>query len=125
MTSSELLPRDEDVILSCAFIPDAGKRAAVLALFALLDTVRSAAGRVSEPLMGEIRMRWWYEAVEDIRDGRSVRYHPLTEALQGVVRGYGVPAQSLMDMIEGQMPLLDKGEVSIKDALACVDRGEV
>jgi len=124
MTPSELLPKDEDVVLSCVFISDADKRAAVLALYALLETVRGAAARVSEPLMGEIRMRWWYEAMEEIRDGKPVRYHPLTEALQDVTRTYGLSAQSLMDMIEGQMPLLDKGPLTVKDALSCVDRGE-
>ena len=123
--TSEILPKDEDVILSCAFIPDADKRAAVLVLYALLDTVRTAAARVTEPLMGEIRLRWWYEAMEEIRDGKPVRYHPLTKALEGVARTYGVSPQALMDMVEGQMPLLEKGALTVKDALACVDRGEV
>ena len=129
MTSSELLPQDikvksEDVRLACAFIPDAEKRAEVLSLFAFLETLREVPERTTDPLMGEIRLRWWYEAIEEIEQKRPVRYHPLTEALKALIGRYDLPPKDLLDMIEGQMPLLDKGALTIKDALGVVDRGE-
>ena len=124
MASSDLLPRNEDVRLACAFIPDAVKRAEVLSLYAFIDTLRDIPERVTEPLMGEIRLRWWYEAIEEIRDGRTVRYHPLTEKLKDLIMKYGLVSQAFLDMIEGQMPLLDKGPLSIKTALGVVDSGE-
>lgn len=124
MTSSELLPKNEDVLLSCAFIPDADKRAGVLALYAFLETLRDIPERVSDPLMGEIRLRWWYEAVEEIEAGRAPRYHPLTEALQGLIERHDLDPKAFYDLIEGQMPLLDKGPMTIKDGLSVVDRGE-
>ncbi len=125
MTSSDLLPKNEDVTLSCAFIPDADNRAGVLALYAFLETLRDIPERVSDPLMGEIRLRWWYEAIEEIAAGRTPRYHPLTEALQNLIAHYSLDPQAFYDLIEGQMPLLDKGPLTIKGALAVVDRGEV
>jgi len=124
MTSSELLPKSEDVRLACAFIPDAEKRAEVLSLFAFLETLRDISERTTEPLMGEIRLRWWYEAIDEIAEGRPVRYHPLTEALKTMVEHYGLPTETFHDLIEGQMPLLDKGPLTIKEALGVVDRGE-
>lgn len=124
MTSSELLPKSEDVRLACAFIPDADKRAGVLALFALLETLREIPERVTEPLMGEIRLRWWYEAFEAIGQGRTPHYHPLTELFQRMIPLHTLPVQSFLDMVEGQMPLLDKGPLSLKDALGVVDKGE-
>ena len=124
MTSSDLLPKNEDVCLACAFIPAADKRAEVLSLYAFLDTLRDIPERVTEPLMGEIRLRWWYEAIEEIRDGRSVRYHPLSEALKDLIGSYGLDPQLLLDMVEGQMPLLDKGPLTVKTALGVVDKGE-
>ncbi len=74
--------------------------------------------------MGEIRLRWWYEAIEEIEQGRPVRYHPLTEALKAMMARYNLPPAVFHDQIEGQMPLLDKGALTIKDALGVVDRGE-
>lgn len=124
MTSSELLPKSEDVRLACAFIPDADKRADVLVLFAFLETLRDISERVSDPLMGEIRLRWWFEAIEEIEQGRAVRYHPLTEALKAIIARYHLASKDFFNLIEGQMLLLDKGPLTIKDALSVVDRGE-
>lgn len=124
MTSSELLPKSEDVRLACAFIPDAEKRAEVLSLFAFLETLREIPERTTDPLMGEIRLRWWYEAIDEIAEGRPVRYHPLTEALKAMIERYRLPTETFHDLIEGQMPLLDKGSLTIKEALGVVDRGE-
>lgn len=123
MTSSDLLPKNEDVVLACAFIPDATKRTEVLSLYAFLDTLREIPERTTEPLMGEIRLRWWFEAIEEIRDGRPVRYHPLTEALKGLIGKYGLEPQIFLDVIEGQMPLLDKS-ITLRTVLDVVDTGD-
>jgi phytoene synthase len=121
---TELLPKSEDVHLACAFIPEADKRADVLVLLAFLETLRDIPERVSDPLMGEIRLRWWFEAIEEIEQGRAVRYHPLTEALKAIIERYHLSPKDFFNLIEGQMPLLDKGPLTIKDALSVVDRGE-
>ncbi len=121
---NECEPRSEDTRLAFAFIGDARKRADVMVLYALLETLRDIPERVSEPLMGEIRLRWWYEAIEEIRDGRTPRYHPLSEALQRIIPQYRLSAEDFLAVIEGQMALLDAGPLSIKTALAVVDAGE-
>lgn len=129
MTSSEALPNDlrvksEDVRLACAFIPDPDKRGAVLALYALLETLREIPERVTEPLMGEIRLRWWFEAFEAISQQKTPHYHPLTEQFLHLIPQYQLPCQAFMDMVEGQMPLLDPGPLAIRTALRVVDSGE-
>jgi phytoene synthase len=129
MTSSEVLPQDikvksEDVRLACAFIPDADKRGEVLTLFAFLETLREIPDRTTDALMGEIRLRWWYEAIDEIEQGMVLRYHPLTEALKMLIARYALAPKTFHDLIEGQMPLLDKGPLTIKEALGVVDRGE-
>ncbi|MGA9657611.1 MAG: squalene/phytoene synthase family protein [Asticcacaulis sp.] len=122
--SEDIRVRSDEVRLSCVFIPDAESRAEVLTLFAFLETLRDIAERVSDALMGEIRLRWWYEAMDEIEAGGPVRYHPLTEALSALIRRHGFAVSDFHDLIEGQMPLLDKGPLSIKNALSVVDRGE-
>lgn len=124
MTASECEPKSEDIRLATSFIPDPAKRADVLALYAFLETLRDIPERTTEPLMGEIRMRWWYEALEEIRDGRTPRYHPLTETLQRLISQYTLPVQDLLDCVEGQMPLLDKLPLDMRDALRVIDTGE-
>src|SRR5450432_3451957 len=99
MTPSEVLPKNEDVLLACAFIPDAEKRVGVLVLFAFLETLREIPERVTEPLMGDIRMQWWREAFQDIEAGRKPRYHPLTEVIQGLIRDHDLPAQDFLELI--------------------------
>ena len=122
---SDTLPAKEDMILACAFISDEKARADVLDLFAFLETLRAIPARVTEPLMGEIRLRWWWEAIEEIDQGRPVRYHPLTESIKALILERGLAPRAFYDLIEGQMPLLDKGALTTKTALEIVDRGEV
>ncbi len=124
MTSSDTLPKNEDVILSCAFIDDPAKRADVLALYAFLETLREIPDRVTEPLMGEIRLRWWYEAIEEIEQERPVRYHPLTDVLKNLISRYSLDVKAFYALVEGQMPLLDKGALTIESALKVADSGE-
>ncbi|MDI7774606.1 squalene/phytoene synthase family protein [Asticcacaulis sp. EMRT-3] len=122
--ASESVPANEDIVLACAFIADEEKRRQILSLYAFLETLRDIPNRVSDPLMGEIRLRWWWEAIEEIDHGRPVRYHPLTDELKSLIVTHGLAPQAFYDLIEGQMPLLDKGELMIKAALGAVDRGE-
>jgi len=124
MTASERLPKNEDVTLACAFIDDPVRRADVLALHAFLETLRDIPERVREPLMGEIRLRWWYEAIEEIMQGRPVRYHPLTDAIKRLVETYGLDPERLSALVEGQMLLLDKGSLTTEAAMKAADAGE-
>lgn len=121
--TSECEPRSEDVRLSLAFIPDAQKRADVGALFALLETVRDIPARITEPLMGEIRLRWWFEAFEEIRDGKTPRYHPLTEYIQRLIGQYDLPIQAFLDLVEGQGALFDR-PLPLRDVMDAVEAGE-
>lgn len=122
--TSDLIPKSEDVRLACAFIADGDKRAAVLALFALLETVRDIPERVTEPLLGEIRLRWWCEGFEAIRDGRAPHYHPLIVYFQSLMTELDLPVADFLDLLEGQMPLLDKAPLTVATALGVVDKGE-
>ncbi len=124
MTSSDVLPKNEDVRLACAFIDDPVKRADVLVLYAFLETLREIPERVTEPLMGEIRLRWWYEAIEEIDQGRPVRYHPLTDALKRIIATYQLDPKLFLALIEGQIPLLDKGTLTTEAAMKVADAGE-
>ena len=64
---------DPDRWLSSRFIGDREKRADVIALYAFDYELRRAAEATTSPLMAEIRLTWWSEALDEIYAGGPVR----------------------------------------------------
>ncbi len=72
----------------------------MIALYAF-DHELARAGRVtSQPLMAEIRLTWWSEALGEIADGRAVRRHPTAQALAEAMHRRKLPRQPLDAAIE-------------------------
>ena len=71
---------DEDLFLSLRYALPAD-RPRLAALFAFQVELRRIPALVSEPPLGEIRLQWWREALDEIAAGGSVRRHPVVEAL--------------------------------------------
>ena len=68
---------DPDRWLASRFIADAEQRADVVALYALNYELAHVAETVREPLVGEIRLTWWREAIDAIFAGEPPRRHPV------------------------------------------------
>ncbi len=98
---------DPDRWLASRFIGDAQARADVIALYAFNYEIARVAGAVSNPLMGEIRLTWWAEAIAEIYEGRAVRKHPVTLALAGAIARHNLPRDLFEAMIEARYPELD------------------
>ncbi len=71
---------DEDLWLCLAYVAPA-ERARVAALFDLAVALRRVPAMVKEPPIGEIRLQWWREALDDIVAGARPRGHPTLQAL--------------------------------------------
>ena len=71
---------DEDRALSLGFFPDRA-RGAGLALSRFFAEAAAIPSRVTEPMMGAIRVQWWREALSEVFEGGPVRAHPLVRAL--------------------------------------------
>ena len=81
-TLDDLVRRvDPDRWLVSRFIADPKARADVVALVAFNYELARVAGGVSNALMGEIRLTWWREAMDEIAAGKVPRKHPTVEAL--------------------------------------------
>jgi hypothetical protein len=81
-TLDDLVRRvDPDRWLASRFIADTKARADVIALYAFNYELARVAGGVSNALMGEIRLTWWREAMEEIAAGKTPRKHPNVEAV--------------------------------------------
>lgn len=93
---------DPDRWLSSRFIGDESRRADVIAIYAYDHELARAPKVASNPLLGEIRLTWWREALDEIYEGRPVRHHPTAQALAAAVAGHGLPREPLEAMIDAR-----------------------
>jgi phytoene synthase len=77
----EALVRDADYdrYLSALFAP-AEHRRHLFALYAFNYEVAKTAENVTQPIMGQMRLQWWCDALDDI-EAERVRRHDVVEAL--------------------------------------------
>lgn len=109
---------DPDRWLSSRFIGDAQLRADVIALYAYDHELARAPKVASNPSLGEIRLAWWREALDEIYEGRHVRHHPTAQALADVVRRRGLPREPLEAMIDARYRELDASPMEDDEAVA-------
>jgi phytoene synthase len=109
---------DPDRWLSSRFIGDARARADVIALYAYDHELARAPKVASNPLLGEIRLTWWREVLDEVFEGRPVRHHPTAQALAELVRRRSLPREPLEAMIDARYRELDASPMSPKEALA-------
>ncbi len=118
-TLDDLVRRvDPDRWLATRFIADAAARADVIALYGLNYELARVAGGVSNALMGEIRLTWWREAMEEIAAGKAPRKHPNVEALAAS----GFDPSALAVLTDARFVDLDEGPLKDEAAvLAYID----
>ena len=108
---------DPDRWLSSRFVADARARADVIALYAYDHELARAPRVASNPLLGEIRLTWWREVLDEVFEGRPVRHHPTAQALAEVVRRHGLPREPLEAMVDARYRELDPAPMSENEAL--------
>lgn len=108
---------DPDRWLSSRFIADPQARADVVTIYAYDHELARAPKVASNALLGEIRLTWWREALDEIYEGRPVRRHPTAQALADLALRRTLPRAPLEAMIDGRYPELDKLRMDPKDAL--------
>jgi 15-cis-phytoene synthase len=100
LAAQALRDSDHDRYLATLVLP-AERRDAVTALYAFNAEIASIAERAREPAAGEIRLRWWADALEGVGHG-EVRANPVADALLAVVETYRLPTAALSRMIEAR-----------------------
>ncbi len=107
--------QDEDRWLAAGYAQGDAKRR-LLALYAFQIELKNIPAAVSEPPLGEIRLQWWREALQEIRGGKRPRAHPVVEALADA----GLADEKFEDAIERAIdaaarPLYGEGFTGIDD----------
>jgi phytoene synthase len=90
---------DRDRYAAVLYLP-AGVREAAAALYAFNAEIAAIPDKVSEPMVGEIRLRWWREVIEGSRESGD---NPVAVALRETLRAHDLPAQPLLDLIDARV----------------------
>jgi 15-cis-phytoene synthase len=91
-----------------------------VALYAY-DHELARAATASNPLLGEIRLTWWREVLDEIFEARPVRRHPTAQALAEAVARRGLERAPLEAMIDARYRMLDATPLSAAEAIALAD----
>lgn len=91
---------DNDRYLTALFAPY-DRREALFALAAFNLEIAKIREIVSEPMLGEIRLQWWREAIDEIAEGQ-VRKHKVVEPLAAATRQFDLPIRDLHRIIDAR-----------------------
>jgi phytoene synthase len=108
---------DPDRWLSSRFVADPQARADVIALYAFDNELARAPKVASNALLGEIRLTWWREVLDEVFEGRAVRQHPAAQALAAVVRRHSLERTPLETLIDARYRELDPSPMAEGEAL--------
>ncbi len=108
---------DPDRWLSSRFIGNAETRADVIAVYAFDYELARAPKVASNALLGEMRLTWWREALEEIFGDRPVRQHPAAQALARAAARRGLKRESLETLIDARYRELDPAPMSEAEML--------
>ncbi|MEE9547382.1 MAG: squalene/phytoene synthase family protein, partial [Hyphomicrobium sp.] len=56
---------------------------------------------VSEPMMGEIRLQWWRDALVNLRSGTATG-SPIADTVGAAIRSRGLPEALFMSIIDAR-----------------------
>ena len=91
---------DNDRYLTALFAPGV-RREALFALAAFNLEIAKIPEVVSEPLLGEMRLQWWREAIDEIAQGRA-RKHEVVQPLAAATRQFDLPVGDLLPLIDAR-----------------------
>jgi phytoene/squalene synthetase len=95
---ADLVRRADPARFQAAMAAPVAARVVLFPLYAFNVEVARAPWVTSEPMIAEMRLQWWVEALEEIRAGDAVRLHEVVSRLARVLDAEG--AALLIDLIE-------------------------
>ena len=108
---------DPDRVLAARLVEDVAVRDELLALYAFNDELARIAVTVREPMMGEMRLAWWSQALDDLQAGRGGRGHPVLEAIAPALVAGRLARDPLDRLIDGRATDLAREPFADESAL--------
>ncbi len=115
--------RDRDRYWSVLFAP-ASRRAALLALYAFNAELAHIAGAGREPMVAQIRLQWWRDAVDLATPGNKTG-NPVADALSAAIADSHLPKDRLIGLVDARIPEIfgdaPTGISALKSSLEATD----
>lgn len=92
---------DPDRFLS-AMTASGAARDALMVLYAFNVEVSRAPWMTAEPMIAEMRLQWWLDAIEEIFEGAAVRRHQVVTPLAALVREAGLSRAWLEGIVQAR-----------------------
>lgn len=91
---------DRDRYLASLYAPE-DRRGDLIALYAFNAEIAAVRERAREPLPGEVRLRWWLDALA--APAGQATGNPVADALRAGIARHGLPMRAFEDMVEARM----------------------
>jgi len=99
LCGAELRAKDRDAWLAALYAPrDLRKHLHALNAFTL--EIAEIAPKVSQPILGEMRLRWWADAIEASGEESGARAHPVADALLDTIAARGLERDEFTDFLD-------------------------
>ncbi len=89
---------DRPRFLCCLFAPEE-HRDALLALYNFNLELARVRLTVSDPVVGQLRLKWWYDATERLTSGTAPN-HPVVQAMANIVRDREIDNDDLLSLVQ-------------------------
>ncbi len=86
-----------------------GVRRDLIALAAFVGETARIIAMASEPLVGEMRLQWWRDALAPLRSGGEATGNPIADALRATMARHALPAELFSTLLDAQSRALDPG----------------
>jgi 15-cis-phytoene synthase len=113
-----------DLGLALTYAPLRDRRA-VAALFAIDRAMGDVVRTTSEPMLGQIRLAWWRERLEELDDGASAPAEPRLQAVERELAPRGVSGREIAALETGWLRLFDAFPWAAETAHATWLRGNL
>ena len=98
--ASEVKAYDPDRYLTALFAPK-GYREAIFSLYAFNSDIARTRELVSEPILGQIRLKWWDETISSIYEGETIN-HPVVMELAKAIKKFELVSKPFYDLIKAR-----------------------
>ena len=112
---ADLVRRHDRDRYRCALLTAQPFQSDLFALYALNAEITEIGISVTEPLIGQMRLRWWLDSLTLIYEGNPPK-NPVASALSSLVAKREVPRSMLERLIEGRERDLDKRPMETLEA---------
>lgn len=104
------LKQNAPLLYAATLFAPQDRRDALVALYSFDFEIKRIPTLVSEPMLGEIRLQWWREALNGERSDEA-RMNPLASAVLDIIETFSLPLSGFNRLIDGEARILDASPI--------------